>query len=81
MKLDAAIFKKHLLRNMPYCIIFIVILQVASRLPFALPLPDITDDRPIPRAFYRRFIRRETYRPSCRTPAWPLGIRRPRQDT
>jgi len=41
MKLDTAKLKKHMLRNMPYCIIFIVILQVASRLPLALPLPDI----------------------------------------
>lgn len=40
MKLDTAKLKKYLLPNLPYAVIFIVSLQVVSKLPFSLPLPD-----------------------------------------
>ena len=40
MKLDPVQLKKYLLPNLPYAVIFIVLLQVISKQPFALPLPD-----------------------------------------
>ena len=40
MKLDTVKLKKYLLPNLPYVVVFIVLLQIIPRIPFPLPLPD-----------------------------------------